>query len=288
MEDGRPWSQQYLGQRSGLGTVIIGKIERGERQCLSEDVLIRLMDALELTSSERREFLLAATGVEKAHLSRGDQSKEEVLDKLMAVAGHIHTPAYIVDNYCDLLSTNRAALEILALDVEGLRLSDVRQHPLGLNMLYFVVSPVAVRHFQALMQDYWINYVRQNMLLFRTCTLRYRADPYFRQLLRGLRRYRYFRRYWHDVLFEERDHFMNNEILHLVHPQWGPLTFFSTTITALSVEGELYLCTYVPTDHHTAEVFFTVTQGGGAEMLPLKTGRQAEVCHNCRPAGFRS
>ena len=269
MEDGRPWSQSYLGARSGLGSVVIGKIERGERRCLDGNILVRLADALELTTGERREFLLAASGVENAQLSRSGQSKWTALDVLIEMAGQLYAPTYVMDNYCDLMAVNRAVLEILALDAEGLRLPDVMQEPIGLNMLYFVFSPPAVSHFQRLMGSYWLEYARQNILLFRTCTLRYRLEPHFRYLLRELRRYRYFRRYWRDVLFEEKDRFTDNEVLHLNHPRWGELLFFSTTLTAISAEGEIYLCTYVPLSPNTARAFHMATQNGGAMLFRL-------------------
>ena len=75
-EDGAPWTQKRLAEECGragesfvLTENIISSIERGKRNP-DRDVLLALAAALRLTSSERREFFLAASGVEAADLSR--------------------------------------------------------------------------------------------------------------------------------------------------------------------------------------------------------------------------
>ena len=43
-EYGKPWTQQVLGQKTGLGKITIGKIERGQRGYIEEDTLCGLSD----------------------------------------------------------------------------------------------------------------------------------------------------------------------------------------------------------------------------------------------------
>ena len=75
-EDGRPWSRQSLAQEANAAAGaelfskdIISRIERGER-ILDQETLLALAAALQLTSGERKEFFLAASGVDNDRIAR--------------------------------------------------------------------------------------------------------------------------------------------------------------------------------------------------------------------------
>jgi transcriptional regulator with XRE-family HTH domain len=91
------WTQKKLGEETGLGELIIGKIERGQRANLDGDTLLRLANALRLTSGERREFFLAASGISEEKIPRQHSDPRSTLDELIQMMRQIQSPAFIMD-----------------------------------------------------------------------------------------------------------------------------------------------------------------------------------------------
>ncbi|MCB0213837.1 MAG: helix-turn-helix domain-containing protein, partial [Anaerolineae bacterium] len=80
-QDGNRLTQAKLAERaqqidphSPLNEIIIGKIERGERAILDDQTLLNLADTLELSLGERREFYLAATGLDDEQFYASEKS----------------------------------------------------------------------------------------------------------------------------------------------------------------------------------------------------------------------
>lgn len=122
----RPWNQQRLAAEANksAGTeafspYIIGNIERGAR-ALDQTSLVALATALRLTSGERKEFFLAASGVESWNIARPENSPEDVLNELLVRMGRTYLPAHINDSYGDVLAVNTAAHELVSLTDAGL------------------------------------------------------------------------------------------------------------------------------------------------------------------------
>lgn len=109
-EDGNRWTQDKLGRETGLGEVAIGKIERGERANFDEGTLLKLADALQLTSMERKEFFLAASGIDSKHIARESAKPRATLDDLLQTMEGLQLPAFIDDSYSDVVAANSAII----------------------------------------------------------------------------------------------------------------------------------------------------------------------------------
>ena len=239
---------------------IIGRIERGDNVKLSEGFLRALANALKLTSGERKEFFLAASGIVITHMVRHNYAPEEVLRGLLDRVRAVNLPAYIIDSYCDIVAANRATLELLDLDAAGLNLGQMINQPFGLNMLQFVFSKKAVAFYRPQMAgNHWNNYIYQNMMIFRTLSLRYRYTNYFRELWVTLMGYKEFENAWPAAYYQQEDHYLDNEHIHFNSVRWGKLLiYFSTSFTALTHAGELHFNIYVPSNQTTQEAFVKI------------------------------
>ena len=83
-ENDRPWNQERLAREANavvgaevLSKYIVSNIERGNR-ILDEETLLALAAALRLTSGERKEFFLAASGVDNERIALQRDEPEEV------------------------------------------------------------------------------------------------------------------------------------------------------------------------------------------------------------------
>jgi transcriptional regulator with XRE-family HTH domain len=270
-------TQEKLAKETNLSAQVIANIEQGRRRPDTETLLV-LAEALRLTSGERKEFFLAASGVDYRNIAHRAAEPRRVLGYLMRSMKEVHLPAYIIDSFCEVIVANGAVIRLLDLASAGLDLDKQRQKPFGLNMMQFVFSHGAVEHYRKLMGEKWENYAYQNMMILRTYALRYRFTEYFRGLLQVLRNeYPLFRKYWREWrdpywredYFDEKDHFIDNEHIHLNSPEFGPLVYFSTSITALTTLCDLHFCTYVPATFETALAFRQMTGQGGAEIIKV-------------------
>jgi len=274
-EDTEPWTQEKLAEEANRAAgaehftrAIIGSIERGERAG-DQLTLEALATALQLTSGERKEFFLAASGIDNERIARPESDPEKVLAQLIDRMKQSYLPAHIIDPYCDVVAVNASLIELLDLESAPSRHSDTS--PFRLNRLRFFFSEEGKAHYDQIMEHDWADHAYQSMMLFRTFSLRYRSTEYFQILLAELRKHRLFRRYWHDVYLDERDLFADSRHMRLNSPKWGLTAYFSTYLTALTTAGELHLCVYVPASQNTVDVFSQIVQKVGAQTV-LKTG----------------
>ena len=273
-EEDVPWTQHRLAQEANqvLGAEVfteymIGSIERG-RRAVDEQTLLALATALQLTSGERKEFFLAASGIDNENIAREENDPEEVLSVLLDRMKQAYLPAYIIDSYCDVVAINPALIELRSLASDKLGPGGLPKRPFPVNLAMFVFSDDVEKQISALRGEDWSDHAYQTMMVFRTWSLRYRTTAYFQALLQQLKRSRLFRRYWRDVYLREGDHFVDNRHMFMNSPKWGPLAYFSTYFMALTTVGELRLCVYVPAGPETADVFSQIMkQPGGTDIL---------------------
>jgi transcriptional regulator with XRE-family HTH domain len=274
-EKGYQWTQQILASEADIPPNAIGKIERGERS-VQPDELVRLAAALQLTSSERREFFLAAAGVDNTDIAASQKAPAEVLDDLVDQMGQMCLPAYITDSYCDIVAANAAAARLLNISPGQIRA--VMFDPfINANLLRFVFSPDF--DYRPVMGKRWHNYAFKNMMNFRTLTLRYRATNYFDDLFHELQKWPLFRMYWHRVYNEERDHRDDDEYIqfNLPHSQGQKLTFIATSRTTVTYKGELYFNVYIPLQSATVQCLKTIVQEVGTTIYRMDNWPQKPV-----------
>jgi transcriptional regulator with XRE-family HTH domain len=256
----RFWSQERLAEVANLSEDTIIKIEGGRKRNLSPDILLKLAQALNLTTEERVEFFMAANDLDDRQIIRCPDNPHDTLQHLVQTLQQTYLPAFIIDTYCDVLAVNEAVLMIF--NVSDNAVAYIKQHPIGTNMLTFVFSP-ELNQQEVMKPHAWETYAYSNLMFFRTNTLRYRATPYFRALFSELYRWRLFQRYWEEISYQERDYNVNTEHVHINNPVLGPLHFYSTLYKTLTRYGYLSLFVYVPADSTTAKVFYALTEQEG-------------------------
>lgn len=260
-EDGNRWTQARLAERaqqrnplSPLNDIIIGKIERGERALLDDQTLLCLADTLELTMGERREFFLAATGLDNEQIYATDTEAGQILASVLHMLADIQLPALLVDNYLDVIAAN--AILIKLYDAAQIDLRDRLDEPAGLNLLSFIFSADFAPPRQQMTQRQWNNFAIGNVIYFRRVTLRARMTAYFARLFRQLRRNREFRWFWEQVFYEEKRYFVGGESFQLGTSGDSRFSFLTTPLVTLTPFGNLEIITHVPRNVETAAAFY--------------------------------
>jgi transcriptional regulator with XRE-family HTH domain len=253
-EEGKQWTQDKLAQVAQLAPEIVGNIERGRRSNLKPEIVMQLAEALNLTSVERRELLLAAQMVSEQPVAHedNDENAQAVLTRLVQQVEHTLLPAYLLDVYCDILACNNAALSLLGLTPKVLQ--DRTHAPVAAaNLMRVIFAPEWQQ--QAAMGEYWLRYAQYHMALFKQLTLRYRMRPYFTHLIAELRQWPLFRRYWFQFYNETHDPTLQVANLRRYSHLWGDVHYITPSLTAHTSQGSLVLMVAVPADATTAHVF---------------------------------
>ena len=118
-----------------------------------------------------------------------------------------------------------------------------------------------------------------SMRAFRENSLRYRAKPYFKYLMKIFRNqieYPFFDRYWKLVSSVEQDKEANTNFFSFHHNEFGEIKYTSSSTVSITAFGELYLVQYLPLDARTSQLFEDLTQQAGSGIMqfspwPIKT-----------------
>lgn len=261
-------TQTMLAEQSGLSERTIIRLEKGEPIKLRGEQLNGLAEALKLTSGERREFFLAAADIDNSDFtssSHTSQDEQATLQYLLDILRSQCLPAFISDTYFDMLAVNVAIISLFEMNVA--EVDSVINHSTVFNTLRFFFSPEFERQQDAMLN--WDDLIFQNIMDFRTSSLRYRGTQYFDELLNALLAYPNFRRYWRDIKWEEKDHVVNGGEFQLKTKQWGVLKFVVPVFTVLSSHGILGLSVYTPTTPHTMSVFKEIHDSTPQHILRL-------------------
>jgi hypothetical protein len=166
----------------------------------------------------------------------------------------IRLPAFLVDVYGDVIAANKIMLAFY--NVPPSMLETAANIPGGYNTtrLNFGRDLVGRKH----VADNWDHYAVNSMQSFRENSLRYRAKPYFKYLMKSFRNpteYPFFDRYWKLVSSIEQDKEMRVDHFSYRHSDFGPLKYIASMTIALTSFGNLFLVQNLPLDDHTDEVF---------------------------------
>lgn len=259
-EDGNRWTQAKLAElaqqrdpHTPLNETIIGKIERGERATLDDRVLLGLADTLALTLGERREFFLAATGLENEQIYATKRDPQKILASVIEMMADIQLPALLVDNYLDIIGIN--AILVKLYDASQIDLRPRMGQTAGFNLLSFIFSADFEPHRRQMTPRQWHNFAVGNVIYFRRVTLRYRMTNYFVSLFAQLRRSRDFRWFWEQVFYEEKRYFVGGESFRMGTPGASRFSFLTTPLVTLTPHGNLEIITHVPRNTETAAAF---------------------------------
>jgi transcriptional regulator with XRE-family HTH domain len=266
------WTQKKLGQETGLGELIIGKIERGQRINLDEVTLLRLVNALQLTSLERREFFFAALGIDGQQVARKESDPKIVLNDLLQKIKEIQLPVHISDPYGDVIAAN--SITIALLNISPTYLNTAQVLPAGFNHMRVVFDPKS--GFKELVGSQWHNVAIHVMQLYRGFSLRYRYSNYFGSTLKALFKYPLFKQYWQYAYQYDEDFYLNSVQYNYYHRTYGPLSYLATSTQVLTQAGELHLVIYCPASPKTSEVFKEIVKQVGMNMHHLASWPEKE------------
>ena len=252
----------------------MSQIERGVKKHFEPELLFSLGNAFQLTTLERREFFLAASGLDQKQIVRQPSAAmatdvfnlRKILDKMIELTGQVRLPAFLCDVYSDVIAANKVILSFFKLP--PVFLEDADRVPGGYNTTRFNFGKdlLARNHFV----DNWDNYALNSMRAFRENSLRYRAKPYFKYLMKIFRNpieYPFFDRYWKMVSSMEQDKEANLDSFCYHHDEFGEIKYVSSSTISTTSFGELFLVQYLPLNEPTSQVFEHLAQEEGQGVM---------------------
>lgn len=267
------WTQFQLAEYADIDVAVISQIERGVKRHFEPEMLFQLVNAFQLTTLERREFLLAASGLDQKQIVRQPSAAmstdvfnvRRVLEKMIELTGQVRLPAFLSDVYGDVIAANNIILLFFKTPPEYLEQAD--KIPGGYNTVRFDFGKDLVARSHVI--DHWDRYALYSMRTFRENSLRYRAQPYFKYLMKIFRNqneYPLFERYWKMVSSVEQDKEASTDPFSYQHDEFGEIEYVSSSTVSITSFGELFLIHYLPLDQRTSQVFEQLAQEAGQDV----------------------
>lgn len=264
------WTQSHLAENASLDDAVISQIERGVKKYFEPQLLFQLANAFQLTTLERREFLLAASGLDQKEMVRQPSAAmltdvfnvRKTLDKMIEITGQVRLPAFLWDVYGDIIAANNIIISFFRIPSGYVEKAD--QIPGGYNMCRFGFGKDLVA--RNLVIENWDQFALNSMRAFRENSLRYRAQPYFKYLMKVFRNqseYPLFDRYWKLVSSIEQDKEVNTDHYVYHHGEFGEIKYISSSFASITSFGELILVHYLPLDQKTGQIFEQLAQSAG-------------------------
>ena len=264
------WTQFQLAEYAELDDAVVSQIERGVKKHFEPELLFQLVNAFQLTTLERREFLLAASGLDQKQIVRQPSAAmatdvfnvRRVLDKMVELTEQVRLPAFLADVYGDVMAANNIILSFFKLPPQFLEQAD--RIPAGYNTARFTFGKdLAARNHVV---DNWDRFALSSMRTFRENSLRYRAQPYFKYLMKIFRNqneYPLFERYWKMVSSNEQDKDATTDHFSYQHDEFGQIKYISSSTISITSFGELFLVHYLPLDESTSQIFEQLARQAG-------------------------
>lgn len=270
------WTQFQLAEYSDIDHAVISQIERGVKKFFEPQLLFCLANALQLTTLERKEFILAASGLDEKQIVRQPSvavatdvfDAQKLLDKMVKLTGEIRLPAFLLDVYCDVIAVNW--MTIAFYDVPSSIMESAANIPGGFNAVRLNFS--RDRLARSRISDNWDYYAVNSMHAFRANSLQYRAKPYFKYLMDAFRNpaeYPFFDRFWKLVSSTDQDKEVNVDQFSYHHSEYGHLKYLASTTVAITSFGNLFLTQNIPLDERTEEVFAQLRLKAGLGVARL-------------------
>lgn len=267
-------TQFQLAENAQIDLAVVSQIERGVKKYFDPDLLFKLANSLHLTTIERREFFLAATGIHEQRIIRQPSAAlatdtidaNKVLGKMVNIIEKLRLPAFIMDVYSDVLAINYIGAAFF--QVSPALIETAPHIPGGYSTVRMMFGKdLSIR---SKVLDNWEQYAVGSMRFVRENSLRYRPKPYFQYLMKAFHNpteYPLFQRYWRMVSSFEQDREANVDVFSYTHADYGKLNYATSTTTSITPYGELFLNQYLPLDDHTRALFDTLAQNAGEGVI---------------------
>lgn len=263
-ENWLPWTQEQLGEATGLGVHIIGKIEQGKR-APDPATLAALADVLHLTAGERREFYALAAGEQQPATTTEVGAAGQERARLLDLLAHITLPAFLHDDFGDLVAANTAVTRFTGLSRQALE-ADANWRYACFHTMRVICDPAL--GYVELLGEAWPPIAMRQMQIFRRISLKQRASPYLAARLKELQSLPAFRRLWDEATTAED--WPDSSFVEYVHP-YPPtgrsMRYLGLPTQHLTPWGDLVLALFVPLEAGTAAVFADLAQRNEAVVL---------------------
>lgn len=267
------WTRQQLVdecQKFESGFIIdidtISNIENGRRAILSPELLSLMANVLQLTSGEKKEFFLAATGLDDKDIYPEYDDTQKTLEIFFSIMENFQAPAFIADQYWDIIAVNRAIMEVYDMKIGNfveLKAPSITKF----NMMRILFSPEFDEQ-KELLGDGWEKFAINSAILFRSSTLRYRANEYFKALYPKLCTFPDFKASVQRNIKPKDNFLVDNMFINLDNPKYGFMQTISTSLMAATPFGELQLSTFTPLSQETSKIFAKICKQGNP-VFPL-------------------
>ena len=260
-----PMTQYDLAELARIPLITLQKIEQGRQENIKPEILLKLVNALNLSSRARQVFFLTSLGIKDSETLKPTASPQLVLAELTRTLSQLQTPAFILDGFGDIVALNLSGPAVYDLDLSQINNPNLlSQH----NFIRLLFSPEFEKQ-HAMLEKTQFDFARRTVMLFKLWTMKNRNHWYFQRLIPELNRYQGFREHWQSPTFHDEDIFVQYNHITLKHPELGPLKFLSSPTQAITTQGDLYLFSFQPLDAHTAEVCVRLTRKLGTQVIPV-------------------
>jgi hypothetical protein len=185
---------------------------------------------------------------------------------MIALTAEMRVPAFLADVYSDVIAANRIMAAFYR--VPASMAESAAKIPGGYNTTRLNFGRDLIG--RSRVTDNWDQYALNSMRAFRENSLRYRAKPYFKYLMKAFRNpaeYPFFDRYWKLVSSMEQDKDARVDYFSYHHAEYGLLKYIASMTVAVTSFGNLFLVQNLPLDEHTNEVFSRLKQETGVGVL---------------------
>lgn len=253
-----PWTYEDLSAATGIKVPTLRKMTAAGTAYGAKSVdpkhLLLLANAFGLSSSERREFYLAAQGIPQEWAVKKHNTYAHTKQMCAKMLTESRLPSVVWNQFADVVQINRYALMLYGLD-EHTELQQKKHSPLANNALYQAFDPAGLLR-QSMPKAAWEQFAIRNIIVFRSWSLRFRANPRYQAVKSGLWLLPDFARLWLKTV-EADDHDSMQDVykLEITHPQLG-LIAFNVLITRMPTDGDtLFVGHYVPLNAATFQLF---------------------------------
>jgi transcriptional regulator with XRE-family HTH domain len=255
----KPWTREKFAQEAGIDVLILANIENGKKAMLSADLLIKLANALKLTSGERKELFLATSGVNEKDIYQPHDSPKAALEDMLSFINQVQLPAFIVDQYFDIVAVNLMVLEVYNIDL-NVFLNPASNPATRFNLVRMLFSSEFDEQ-KEMFGDVWTKFAANTTMLFRAASFQYRATEYFQSLYPQLCEFDDFKNYIQRQRKFKDDHFVDNNIFIMIdNPKYGKIRSISTSVRVTTIAGELTLFTFTPLSEETSKIYLEIAK----------------------------
>ncbi|RMF42744.1 MAG: XRE family transcriptional regulator, partial [Anaerolineae bacterium] len=248
---GEKWTQTELARRANATPKIISNLERGKKAHLEPELLLGLARAFDLTTRERTAFFSCASGLRRDDIPRPGHPADDFLASLLDVLRQYTLPAFIVDDYDNIIAANGIILQLFSA-VQPL-IEEAPDTPGGYNVMRLVFSTRSP--FAQSITENRERHLLQTVYFFRFVTLERRATRFYDDMMTAFftePEMADFRRVYLQSFQQEEDYFFEDGLSALNLPNHPPLRFFAPPQqTVATPYGRLHLIAYLPADLST-------------------------------------